>query len=275
VVSNPLPPPVTALPNTGLQTNENATTTSFNVKFNAAAPAANSIVTVQSNDTSEGTVSTPYPGATPFGTGFQVLVTSGQTPTIQVMVTGVDDNILDGNIAYAISVTATNMGVTIPNVNVTNNDNDTPGITFSRSSGLVTTESGGMDSFTVSLNTQPYGSVTMSLASNLTTEGTVSPPSITFDSSNWNAPQQVTLTGIDDPAIDFSIPYTILTGALVATNLNDAAYNGLKPPDVSAINLDNEAIPAAPKAWGGCGLLGLELGFVLGLAALRRRRRSA
>ena len=53
----------------------------------------------------------------------------------------------------------------------------------------------------------------------------------------------------------------------------------MKPPDVSAVNLDNEAIPALPHVWGGssgsgggCGMLGLELGLTLGLAALWRRR---
>jgi len=44
------------------------------------------------------------------------------------------------------------------------------------------------------------------------------------------------------------------------------------------VNIDNETIPPLDPVWGGssggggCGLLGLELGFVLGLAALRRRR---
>jgi len=51
---------------------------------------------------------------------------------------------------------------------------------------------------------------------------------------------------------------------------------------LSGVNLDNETIPALEHVWngsgsgGGCGLTGAEVGFVLGLAALwRRRRRNA
>jgi len=57
----------------------------------------------------------------------------------------------------------------------------TPGITVTPTSGLETTESGGTDTFTVVLNTQPTDDVTIGLSSNDLTEGTVSPASLTFD----------------------------------------------------------------------------------------------
>ena len=44
----------------------------------------------------------------------------------------------------------------------------------------MTTEGGGTASFTVVLNTQPTASVTIALSSSDTTEGTVSPASLTF-----------------------------------------------------------------------------------------------
>ena len=53
-----------------------------------------------------------------------------------------------------------------------------PGITVSPTSGLVTTEAGGMDTFTVVLNTEPTADVTIRLSSSDTTEGTVVPPPI-------------------------------------------------------------------------------------------------
>ena len=50
------------------------------------------------------------------------------------------------------------------------------------------------------LNTQPTADVTIALSSSDTTEGTVSPASLTFTTANWNVAQTVTVTGVDDAA---------------------------------------------------------------------------
>lgn len=277
-----LPPQVTALPNIGLQTNENGASTGFTVKFNQAAPAGGSLVVVSCSDTSEAVISTTYPGTTPTATGFQVLVPAGQSPTIPVTVTGLDDFFADPAQAYTVTVTASGFaGLVIPAVQCTNNDNDTAGVTISRTSGLVTTEAGGQDSFAVTLNTQPLGSITMALSSSRGTEGTVSPTSITFTPANWNTAQPVTVTGVDDADLDFAVPYSIVTGTLVTMNTGDVpAYGGMNPQDVQVSNIDNETIPPLDGVWGGgdsgggCGLTGLEAGLALVLAALLRRRRQ-
>jgi hypothetical protein len=275
-------PPVTALPNTGLQTSELPTTTGFDITFVAAAPSGGSTVTVISNDTSEGAVSTTYGSPTPImsGTdviGFSVVVPQATSPTIPVTVTGVGDNLIDGNIPYTISVTVTGFGgLTIPDVNVTNNDTNTPGITLSTSVGLVTTEAGGQAQLTVSLSTAPFGVITMSLTSSNTAEVTVSPSSITFTAANWNSAQPITLTGVDDALLDFNQPWTVVTGNLSATDPRDAIYNNMVVPDIFGVNVDDETIPPAPSAWGGgggCGLLGLEILLPL-LAFGAGRRRS-
>jgi hypothetical protein len=286
---DPLPPPVTALPNTGLQTNENGTTTTFTVRFNTAAPAGGSMVTVTSNDPGEGFVSdatNPTPAAS-----IIITVGAGFTGNIPITVTGIGDSLVDGNITYTISVTATNMAVTIPNVSVTNNDTNVPGITFTRISGLVTDESGGTDTFAVTLNTQPFGFIDLPLASLTAAEVTVSPASLRFTPSgnptynpgtgvgDWNVSHVVTLTGVDDAVLDFTIPFTIQTGALQLSNASDNPAYAVDPSDVTGANLDNEAIPTLPSVWGGggsgggCGLTGLEAGLALVLALLGRRRR--
>jgi hypothetical protein len=272
-----LPPQVQALPATGLQTNENGAATNFTITFNAAAPAGGSLVTVTSSAITEGVVSTTFAGATPTATGFQVMIAAGGTPTIPVVVTGVDDFFADGATPYTVAVTASGFtGLTIPAVQVTNMDNDTPGVTLSKTLGLLTSETGGQDSFTVTLNTRPYGNVTMPLSSSATTEGTLSAASVTFTTANWNVGQQVTVTGQDDTALDFTVPYTVVTGPLTTVDSRDAStYGGLNPTDVQAMNADDEVIPPAPEAWGGggCGLTGLEAGLSLILALLARRRR--
>jgi hypothetical protein len=276
-----LPPPVEATPGTGLQTNEDLAFTDFTIKFNVPAPAGGSLVVVSSSDPGEGVVSTTYSGATAnaSGNGFQILVPQGMSPTIPVRVTGVDDEYADGDQPYTVTVTASNMGVTIPPVQVTNNDTSTPGVTITKTSGLVTTEGGGQTSFLVSLNTKPFGNITMSLTSSDVNEGVPSVSSVTFTPTNYNTLQEVFLIGVDDSTLDFSVPYTIVTGTLVLSSTSDnLGYLGVNPPDVQATNLDDEVIPPAPGAWGGggsCGLLGLEGGLAMVLVFLARRRRRA
>jgi hypothetical protein len=283
VNSSPLPAEVTATPNTGLQTNENGATTQFTIRFNQPAPAGGSTVTIVSNDPGEGSVSSPL------GTSFTVA--AGTSPTIVVTVTGVDDSVADGAVPYTVTVTASGFpGLTIPPVQVTNNDNDVAGITFTRISGITTSEGAGTDTFSVELNTQPVGFVDLPLSSSNTAEGTVSPATLRFTPSgnptynpatgvgDWNVPHVVTVTGVDDTVLDFAVAFTIVTGPLQPSNPADTAGYSFDPVDISAVNLDDEPIPALPTVWGGggggggCGLLGLEAALLAGLAALRRRR---
>ena len=116
-----------------------------------------------------------------------------------------------------------------------------PGVTVAPSEGLVTTEGGGTDTFTVVLNTEPSAPVTIGLSSGDASEGTVSPASVTFDATNWDTPQTVTVTGVDDAEQDGDVAYTIVTAAAVST---DPDYAGRDPDDVSVTNRDDEAPPA-------------------------------
>src|SRR5690348_6116271 len=92
-------------------------------------------------------------------------------------------------------------------VAVTNLDNDTAGINVTPTSGLVTSEAGGSATFNVVLKSQPTANVTIPVASNDLTEGTVSTATLTFTAANWNVPQTVTVTGVDDFVKDGDIAY--------------------------------------------------------------------
>jgi hypothetical protein len=50
----------------------------------------------------------------------------------------------------------------------------------------------------VVLNSQPTADVVIPVASSDPTEGTVSASSLTFTAADWNVPQSVTVTGVDD-----------------------------------------------------------------------------
>jgi hypothetical protein len=246
---------VTALPNAGLQTNEDGAVTQFTVKFNKPAPAGGSIVTVSSSNTAEGKVSTTFdtvpPSRTATATGFQLTVPAGDQPDVHGL-RHRPGRRRSGRPGASLLDQCDRIGIYGPDdpaVQCVNNDNDSPGITVSKTGGLATTESGGTDTFTVSLNTQPFGDVRLDLSSSDPGEASVSPAFIIFTPTNYKA-RQVTVTGVDDGVIDLTVPFTIELHPLTTIDSRDtAAYSGLKPPDVSGVNVDDEIIPP-PRAPG-------------------------
>jgi hypothetical protein len=285
----PVLPAVMVLPNTGLQTNENGTSTTATITFNQALTLGQSVTfTFTSNRPAEGIVSSSGQG--PAGSiTFTINGPVAVNATVPLTITGVDDSIVDGPQAYLISCTTSGQfgAVTVPDLQCTNNDNDVPGITFSRTAGLLTSENGTSDSFIVQLNTQPTAQVTLSLASSNVLEGTVSPATLYFTTTagqaystatgigGWNVNHVVTVTGVDDTVLDFTVPYTIISAALVST---DPGYNNMTPPNVACSNLDNEVPPVLPAVWGNssCGLMGAEFLLPVVVAVfLRRRRRNS
>ena len=160
-----------------------------------------------------------------------------------VTVTGVDDLVVDGDIPFSI-LTAPAMstdplysGMDASDVLVTNLDDDTAGITVTPTSGLVVNEMSGTDTFSVVLGTQPSAEVSIGLASLDTSEGTLSPASLTFTTENWYTPQDVTVTGVDDVDIDGNTFFVIETAAAVS---DDSAYSGFDADDVEVVNLDDD-----------------------------------
>src|SRR5438477_396341 len=111
-------------------------------------------------------------------------------------------------------------------VEVTNTDNDVAGITVNPTSGLTTTEAGGTATFTIVLTSQPTANVAIGLSSSDLTEGMVAPASVTFTAADWNTPQTVTVTGVDDPIVDGQIAYTIVTADADSTEVEYSVMNG-------------------------------------------------
>ena len=250
----------------GPVTTEGGGTATFTVVLKSQ-PTADVTIGLSSSDTTEGTVS---PASLTF--------TSANWSTPQtVTVTGVNDAVADGNIAYTIvtapaaSSDGNYNGIDPSDVSVTNIDNNTVGIIVNPSSGLTTTEAGGTATFAVVLNSQPTADVTIGLSSSDTTEGTISLASLTFTTANWNTPQTVTVTGVNDDLDDGDIAYTIVTAAATSS---DGNYNGLDASDVSVTNTDNDTagITVTPTS----GLTTTEAGgtatFTVVLDSRSRRR---
>jgi len=212
-------------------TTESGASATFSIVLDSQ-PTSSVSIGVNSGDLSEGTVS---PSSVTFTTG------NWATPKF-VTVTGVDDAIVDGDITFSVITNPASSsdpgynGVNPDNVSVTNLDNDNTGISVSAISG-DTTEAGGSASFSVVLNSQPTSGVSFGVSSNDLTEGTVSPSSVNFSTGNWNTPQFVTVTGVDDAIVDGNITFSIITNPVSS---GDPNYNGMNPNDVSVTNLDDD-----------------------------------
>src|SRR6185369_5107657 len=74
-------------------------------------------------------------------------------------------------------------------------------------------------------------------ASSDVTEGTVPVSQLTFTAADWNVPQTVAVTGIDDLVDDGDIAYSITLGAPASA---DPIYAAIDPADVGLTNTDND-----------------------------------
>ena len=77
-------------------------------------------------------------------------------------------------------------------------DDDTAGVTVSKSSLTVTEQDTSGDSYTVVLDSQPTANVSISIGGQSGTDVTAAPTPMTFTTVNWATPVTVTVTGDDD-----------------------------------------------------------------------------
>lgn len=222
---------ITITPSTGLVTEEAGVNATFTVSLDSQ-PSSSVLVMLTSSDTSEGTLSSA---------AISIPRLSWNVPQT-VTIFGADDALADGNQAYtivtaaAVSADSNYNGINPTDVNVTNLDNDTPAIVVAPTS-LTTSETGTSANFSVRLATMPTGVVTIDVTSGDLTEATVSPASLTFNTSSWSTPKTVTVSGVDDPIADGDQPVVIDLAPPTTADLN---YAAIDPANVSVTNLDDD-----------------------------------
>ena len=224
------------LPSDNLSISEDLTTSSFTVRL-LSPPTDDVVLPLTSSDTGEGTITV----------SFLTFTAANWNSTQTVVVTGVDDALQDGTQVFTITTGAALSsdgnydGLNPADVDVENLDNDTPGFTFSPLLGpqdeLQTSEDGDTDNFSVVLNTAPTADVTLDFNSNDSSEGSVDKTSLTFTPANWNTPQTVVITGLDDGSWDGDRTYRI---QFQNSSSADPAYNGINNSDIKVRNIDNE-----------------------------------
>jgi hypothetical protein len=91
--------------------------------------------------------------------------------------------------------------------------------------------------------------VTIPISSSDENEGIVGQSAVTFTRDNWNAPQTVTVTGVNDGERDGDVQYEIEIGAAES---NDDDYDGLNADDITVTNRDDDS--AGVKVTGAANL---------------------
>ncbi|WP_251955889.1 DUF4347 domain-containing protein [Nostoc commune] len=201
----------------------------FTVKLSNASSEIVTVAYNTSNDTAiAGVDYTAVTGSLTFNPG----VTT-QTITVPIL----NDFVAESGDRFFVNlINPTNASIGDNQAIGTITDNDTAGFTISPLTGLITTEAGGTANFSIQLTSQPTANVTLNLSSSNVNEGTVPVSSITFTAANWNTPQVITVTGVNDGIADDNIAYKIITGTVVSS---DAKYNNFNPANIADIDVIN------------------------------------
>ena len=124
-------------------------------------------------------------------------------------------------------------------VSVTVTDDDAT-VTVS-SSSVTVAEAGGRATYTMKLDGQPTGNVTMTVTSS-SGVATVSPGLLTFTPSNWATPQTITVTGVDDSSAGGNRSATITHTA------SGGGYDDAAVPSVSVTVTDDDGMVVSTNA---------------------------
>ena len=126
-------------------------------------------------------------------------------------------------------------------VTITITDDDTAGVTVSKSAVTVTEQDTTGDTYTVVLDSQPTANVTITIGGQTAADITATPTPLTFTTTNWATAQTVTVTAGDDT--DTAIDTHSLTHSATST---DTKYSGISIANVGVTVNDNDTANSAP-----------------------------
>jgi hypothetical protein len=211
---------------------ETGTTDTFSVVLDQQ-PLTDVVFTVASSDDSAATVAPMI----------LTFTSSSWNVPQTVTVTGVDDDIADGEQATTLTVTVADgsdaafVALAAQSLTVTTTDDDVVGVTVVESDdGTAVTEGNGIDSYTVQLDTQPTATVFIAL--NTDGETTLNTSTLSFTPEMWNTPQTVTVTAVDDDVVEGPHTSTITHNVSSA----DPNYDDFAVPSIPVDITDNDSI---------------------------------
>ena len=172
------------------------------------------------------------------------------TNSVAIDVSVIDDGIAEVVETLAVQLTSTSMpdNVTIDSAATTDEisvfSDDLNVIKISKSTVTVS-EDGTTAAFQVTLGAKPTAAVIVNIASTNTAEVAVSAATLTFSPANWDIPQSVTVTGVDDGVTDGTQNVDVTLSIDVAASSSEFRFSPSETVDV--LNADNEAPPAIAR----------------------------
>ena len=126
-----------------------------------------------------------------------VTITAGQTSGTETFsLKPTDDDVDEADETLSVTGSTTAAGLSVSSTGVTITDDDTRGVTVSPTSLSVT--EGGSNSYTVVLDSQPTGTVTVTPSASGSPDVSVSGEALTFTASDWEEEQTVAVSAAQD-----------------------------------------------------------------------------
>ncbi len=219
---------------------------------NEAGPTSDTYtITLDKQPSSDVTITATPDAQVDLGSGAGVAVTfvfavGNWNVARNVTVTAVDDIVDEGPATSTIAHSATSAdtdynGISIANVVANIADNDLAGVAITASNGMtdVSELSATSDTYTIVLDSPPTATVTIQVDPDIQSDvgaGTGSTINLSFTGGNWNTPQTVTVTAVDDAIAEGAHTSTI-THSATSSDLN---YDGITIASVVANVTDND-----------------------------------
>ena len=161
-----------------------------------------------------------------------------QTPQTVTVTAGLDSDITNDSVTLTHKATGGGYDdADTVDVAVTITDRGA-GVTIPKTSLAI--EEGESDTYTVVLDTQPEGDVTVTIEGNAGTDASLDKTTLTFTDLNWATPQTVTVTAErdrdTDDEDDVTLTHTVASAA-------DANYDGVSADSVTVSITDDGATP--------------------------------
>jgi large repetitive protein len=170
---------------------------------------------------------------------------------VTVTVNRANDDLFVGTVTDTITHSATSTdleydGLSGGDIEVSITDNDVLEVRMAAAGGTFVTEGGATDTYTLMLTGQPEQDVVITTAPEAG-HVSASPATLTFTAANFNTPQAVTVSAVNDARADGPNADTVVNTAASA----DSRYAGIAIPSVPVLVTDNDTAAVSINELGG------------------------